>query len=842
MARTSRGKIQAQSATKTVQSSPKLQARKQSMQSAKYKRQQATSLTLLGMEKEEILRDYRLVMESRHASLLGRKEALSGKAKFGIFGDGKELAQVALAKVFRKGDFRSGYYRDQTWMFALGVITIKQFFAQLYADPSVERDPSTAGRQMNGHYANRFFHDDGTPKNLTEEYNSSCDISPTAGQMPRLVGLALASKLYKENPALHSYTMYSNQGREIAFGSIGNASSAEGFFWEAINAIGVTQAPAVISIWDDEYGISVHNKYQITKGDLSAVLSGFQRTEGKSDGFEIFRVRGWHYAELVETYRKAEHLTREEGIPTIIHVVEVTQPQGHSTSGSHERYKTKERLEWEREHDCAVKFKQWIIQQGIATEQDLDAIDNAALHHTKNERDAAYKEFQQPIKTAIADLTRVTQPLLASSQAQAGITGILNELQTERNPFRKDIAVALRKILVATRGEHTPERQVLLDWKRNFDAVNHDLFSSYLHQENEGSALTIPAESARYSANSPLMTGFEVLNAFFDHVLERDPRVLAFGEDVGYLGDVNQGFAGLQKKYGEHRVFDTGIREATIVGQAIGLAMRGLRPIVEIQYLDYVYYAFSQLTDDIATLLYRTKGGQTAPVIVRTRGHRLEGIWHAGSPMGTLIHALRGMYICVPRNMTQAAGMYNTLLQSQDPALVVEVLNGYRQKEQLPDNIATMSIPLGVPDILRTGQDITIVTYGACCRPVIEAVDILAGMNIDCEVIDIQTLLPFDRHHRILESLRKTNRLIVVDEDVPGGASAFMLQHILEEQGGYRYLDSQPMTITAKAHRTAYGTDGSYFTKPDVEHVLEAATRMMHEAHPDAYPLLYGNE
>jgi 2-oxoisovalerate dehydrogenase E1 component len=839
-AKTEQVRIQSKTQSNILQGEPvkkTVQQKQSTVQTDRTRSKQAQKL--LQWNKEDVLADFRILVESRHASLLGRKEALSGKAKFGIFGDGKELAQIALAKVFRKGDFRAGYYRDQTWMFALGVISVKQFFAQLYADPSADRDPSTAGRQMNGHYANRFFSPDGTLKNLTEEYNSSCDISPTAGQMPRLVGLALASKYYRENPELHGYTQYSQQGREIAFGSIGNASSAEGFFWEAVNAIGVTQAPAVISIWDDEYGISVHNKYQITKGNISEVLSGFQRHPGTNNGFEIFRVRGWHYEELVETYRTAEQLTREQGIPTIVHVVEVTQPQGHSTSGSHERYKPKERLEWERDYDCLVQFRAWILSQHIATEAELDAIDNSALHTVKQQRDEAYADFQRPIKEKIQSFVQAVQPLMASSVHHIQVAQIIQELQSERNPFRKDIAVALRKICALTRFEKTMERHHVVEWKQAFDAENHDLFSSWLHWEGEGSALLIPAESPQYSASSPMQTGFEVLNTFFDHVLAHDPRVMAFGEDVGFLGDVNQGFAGLQKKYGEHRVFDTGIREATIVGQAMGLAMRGLRPIVEIQYLDYVYYAMSQLTDDIATLTYRTKGGQIAPVIVRTRGHRLEGIWHAGSPMGTLVHALRGMYVCVPRNMTQAAGMYNTLLQAQEPALVIEVLNGYRQKEQVPDNLATMCVPLGVPEILCAGTDITVITYGACCRPVLEAVHIVAEMGISCEVIDVQTLLPFDRHHHIVESLKKTNRLLVVDEDVPGGASAYILQQILEVQGGYAYLDSPPMTLTAKPHRTAYGTDGSYFTKPDVEHTMDAILTMMHEAQPQKYPLLY---
>ncbi len=783
---------------------------------------------------QELLSDFRLACMSREASLIGRKEVFMGKAKFGIFGDGKELAQMAMAKVFRPGDFRSGYYRDQTFMLAIGELTLQQYFAQLYAHTDVEADPASAGRLMNGHFATRLLDDSGRFKNLAEAKNSSADISPTAAQMPRLLGLAYASKLYRQNISLHTYSQFSKQGQEIAFGTIGNASTSEGMFFEALNAAGVLQVPMLTSVWDDEYGISVPNKYQTTKGSISKILAGLQRNS-KEAGFEIFTVRGWDYAALLETYRAAEKVCRQEHVPVLVHVVEMTQPQGHSTSGSHERYKSKERLEWERNFDCILKLKEHIIDQGFALPEQVAEIEREAKETAKRAKEVAWQEFNE-------DIQRDQRELDAIFGEMADVTSVAEiqqDLRQTVNPLRLDAMKAAQKVARLLRTQEHPAKEKLANWLTRTARENEERFSSHLHSESAESALQVVGEPAVYSDSSPLVDGREVLRACFQTALTRDPRIFALGEDVGKIGDVNQGFAGLQEVFGELRVTDTGIRECTIVGQAIGAALRGLRPIAEIQYLDYLLYAIQILSDDLATLQYRTRGGQKAPVIIRTRGHRLEGVWHAGSPMGMILHALRGMYVLVPRNMTQAAGFYNTLLQSDDPALIVECLNGYRLKERIPDNLETFTVPLGVPELLRVGEDVTIVTYGSMCRVVMEAAHELEAAGISCEVIDVQTLLPFDRHHRIRESVKKTNRVIFADEDVPGGATAFMMQQVLEVQKAYAYLDANPVTITAKAHRPAYSSDGDYFSKPNSDQIFEVVYSMMGESEPGRFPSLF---
>lgn len=788
---------------------------------------------------KEILSDYRLAVESREASLIGRKEVFMGKAKFGIFGDGKEVAQIAMAKIFRNGDHRAGYYRDQTFMFAIGELTVQQYFAQLYAHTDVEADPASAGRLMNGHYATRMLDEKGRLKNLTDFKNSSGDISPTAGQMPRLLGLAYASKLFRHNPALKSFTHLSNEGNEIAFGTIGNASTSEGMFLEAINAAGVLQVPMLISIWDDGYGISVPQEYHTTKSSISKALAGLQRTATEK-GFEIITVKGWDYPALIDAYQHAEKICREEHVPVLFHVEELTQPQGHSTSGSHERYKSKERLAWEADFDCNKKMREWIINEVMVLPEEVDSIEREAKQAAKEARDMAWKAFMQDIQKDQVFIAETITQAEGESTEKTGLEEIREELAKTINPTRLDTMRAARKALRLLRNEpHLASREKLADWIRNAEIANHERYSSHLYSESEESALKVDKVNAVYSDDSSIVDGREVLQMCFDNALERDPRVLAFGEDVGKIGDVNQGFAGLQKKHGELRVTDTGIRETTIIGQGIGLAMRGLRPIAEIQYLDYFIYALATLSDDLATLHYRTKGGQKAPLIIRTRGHRLEGVWHAGSPIGMILHSLRGVYVLVPRNMTQAAGFYNTMLRSDDPALIIECLNGYRLKEKLPDNIGEFTVPLGVPEILRTGDDFTIVTYGSMCRIVMEAAAALEDAGISCEVIDVQTLLPFDRHHTIVESLKKTNRVAFADEDVPGGASSYMMQQVLEVQDGYRYLDSKPITITGKEHRPAYASDGDYFSKPNAEEIFEKVYAVMREAHPDRYPALY---
>ncbi|MEW5987945.1 MAG: transketolase C-terminal domain-containing protein [Chloroflexota bacterium] len=789
-------------------------------------------------EEEEVLRDYRLAYQSRQASLIGRREVLSGKAKFGIFGDGKEVAQVALAKVFRKGDFRSGYYRDQTLMFALGMATIQEFFAQLYAHPDVQADPFSAGRQMNAHFATRSLYSDGRWKNLTEMYNSAADMSPTGSQMPRLVGLAYASKLYRELEELRELQQFSHQGNEIAFGMIGNATCAEGMFWEAVNAVGVLQAPMLLSIWDDGYGISVTNEYQVTK-ELSELLKGFQREPGGCRGYEIYQVRAWDYPGLVETYRLAEAVTRREHVPSIVHVVDVTQPQGHSTSGSHERYKSKERLEWEEEFDGIRQMRLWMIDQGLATAKELDRVEKSDLQLVQEIQGRAWRAFTAPILQERQELADILEEIETTSAHAAELARLRQRLMDMREVLRKDLMVAVRDALLILKDERNPAKQVLVQWKNEQNARNQARYSSHLYSQSAESALHVPEIKPVYTADSPTVNGFEVLNACFDAALARDPRVIAFGEDLGRLGDVNQGFAGLQAKHGELRVTDTGIRECTIIGQAIGMAMRGLRPIAEIQYLDYLLYALQIISDDLATLHWRTQGGQKAPVIIRTRGHRLEGVWHSGSEMAGVLHLVRGIHVLVPRDMTRAAGFYNTLLQADEPGLIVEVLNGYRLKEKLPANVGQMTVPLGVPEILREGEDVTIVTYGACCRVALDAAELLQKVDISAEVIDVQSLLPFDLHQRIVESLQKTSRIVFLDEDVPGGATAYMMQEVIEKQGGFHWLDSEPRTLAGKAHRPAYGSDGNYWSKPNVEEVFETVYELMHEADPRHYPLFY---
>ncbi|MDP2387079.1 MAG: thiamine pyrophosphate-dependent enzyme [Bacteroidota bacterium] len=790
--------------------------------------------------KKIVLNDFRLINESRQTSLLGRKEVLTGKAKFGIFGDGKELAQVAMSKVFKEGDFRSGYYRDQTFMFAIGALTIQQWFSGLYANTNQEEEPMSAGRQMGGHFGTRSLNPDGSWRDLTKQKNSSPDISPTAGQMPRLLGLAYASHFYKINKDLHNdaFARFSNKGNEIAFGTIGDASTSEGLFWETINAAGVLQVPMLMSVWDDGHGISVPKKIQTTKESISEILKGFQRDES-GKGFEIFKTKGWDYAHLCETYEKAAKVCREEHVPVLVHVEEVTQPQGHSTSGSHERYKSKERLQWELDFDCVKKMREFIIENTIATVEELDKMEEDAKKAVRDAKNAAWTAVSTPIKNELNEVVGLLDELAASSDAQAFIQKTRNDLTSAIEPIRKDLHIAVKKALRLVRNENSPARTKLTNWLSASREANFDRYSSYLHSQSSQTVFNIPAVPVTYDSEVKHCDGREILRDNFDKILAKYPETLIFGEDSGKIGGVNQGLEGLQTKYGEHRVFDTGIREATIMGQAIGLSMRGLRPIAEIQYLDYLLYALQIMSDDLATVQYRTKGFQKAPVIIRTRGHRLEGIWHSGSPMGMIVHACRGIHVCVPRNMTQAAGFYNTLLKADEPALIIEPLNAYRLKEQIPANFGEFSTPLGIPEILSEGNDITIVTYGSCVRIAQDAIKMLNETGISVELIDVQTLLPFDINHSIVESIKKTNRVLFLDEDVPGGASAYMMQKIVEEQGAYKYLDSAPLTLSAREHRPAYGSDGDYFSKPNPDDVFDLVYNLISEAEPTKYPKIY---
>ncbi len=790
------------------------------------------------LEVEEILSDYRLAVESREDSYIGRKEVFMGKAKFGIFGDGKEVPQIAMAKVFKNGDFRAGYYRDQTFMMAIGELTSQEFFAQLYAHTDVAAEPASAGRLMNGHFATRSLDENGNWKELANMKNSSADISCTAGQIPRLLGLGYASKLYRDNPELHQFKQFSNKGNEVAFGTIGNASTSEGAFFEMINAAGVLQVPIVLAVWDDEYGISVPNKYHTTKSSISKALAGFQRNK-KEKGIEILEVKGWDYPGLCEAFRKAEAIARAEHVTVLVHVVEVTQPQGHSTSGSHERYKSKERLDWEREYDCVRKMREWILEQGLANDNQLDAIEEEAKAAAKQARTRAWKAYLASVKSEATDVLRLLNTLAAGSKYKNQLNHLITTLRETVNPNKLDAEKAARKALRWVAKENHPQKEILSSWIKQKQRQRYDEYSSHMYSESEHSALNVSPVLPVYASEFKMVDGREVLNAAFDDIFKRNPLVFAMGEDVGKIGDVNQGMAGLQDKYGEIRVTDTGIRETSIMGQGIGAALRGLRPIAEIQYLDYIYYCIQVLTDDLACLHYRTKGGQKAPLIIRTRGHRLEGVWHSGSPMSMILGSLRGIYLLVPRNMTQAAGFYNTMLESDDTAIIIESLNGYRLKEKMPENIGEIKVPLGQPEILKEGKDVTVVTYGSMCRIVMDAARQLSDFGIDVEVIDVQTLEPFDLNHDIVKSLQKTNRIVFADEDVPGGATAYMLQKVIEGQEGYKYLDSQPVTISAKEHRPAYGSDGDYYSKPNAEEVFDKVYGLMSESDPQAYPPLY---
>ena len=786
--------------------------------------------------KTEVLNDYKIAVVSRECSLLGRREVLTGKAKFGIFGDGKEVPQLALAKAFQNGDFRSGYYRDQTFMMAIGAMNIQQFFAGLYGHTDINQDPMSAGRQMGGHFATHSLDENGQWKNLTGQKNSSADISPTAGQMPRLLGLAQASKIFRNVKGLEAFTNFSKQGNEVAWGTIGNASTSEGLFFETINAAGVLQVPMVMSVWDDEYGISVHARHQTTKENISEILAGFQRDEDKN-GYEILRVKGWDYPALVETYQKASKIAREEHVPVLIHVNELTQPQGHSTSGSHERYKSKERLAWETEFDCIAQMRQWMLTNNIASEEELSEMETTAKKDVLEGKKAAWTAFTAPIKAEQQELVALLNTIAASSANKVFIEKYANDLAAIKEPIRKDIIATARKILRMIIGENGQSQ--LATWITNYTNKIQPKFSSHLFSQSDKNVFSVQEVKPTYDETAEEVDARLVLRDNFDAIFAKYPETLVFGEDSGNIGDVNQGLEGMQEKYGEFRVADVGIREATILGQGIGMAMRGLRPIAEIQYLDYLLYAIQIMSDDLATLQYRTHGKQKAPLIIRTRGHRLEGIWHSGSPMGMIINAIRGIHVLVPRNMTKAAGFYNTLLETDEPALIVECLNGYRLKEKMPTNLGTFKTPIGVVETIKEGSDITLVSYGSTLRLVEQAAKELETVGISAEIIDIQSLLPFDIHHDIVKSVAKTNRLLVIDEDVPGGASAYILQEIVENQKAYRHLDSEPQTLAAQPHRPAYGTDGDYFSKPSVEDIFEKVYAIMHEANPKKFPSLY---
>lgn len=795
--------------------------------------------------KAEVLSDFRIANVSREASILGRKEVLTGKAKFGIFGDGKELAQLAMAKQFKNGDWRSGYYRDQTFMMAIDQLSVKQYFAALYAHTDLEHEPSSAGRQMGGHFATRSIDEDGNWKDLMAQKNSSSDISPTAGQMPRLLGLAQASKVYRENELLKSFSNFSNGGNEVAFGTIGDAATSEGLFWETINAAGVLQVPMVMSIWDDGYGISVPKEYQTTKGSISVALSGMEMKEGDENGYKISKAKGWDYQGLCNAYEEAVNYTRKHHTPSLIHIEEVTQPQGHSTSGSHERYKSPERLAWAKEFDCIVKFKEWILDfnektgRPIASEEELDEIQSSAKKFVREEKNSAWRDFINPIKKEVDEVCSLIESLSKESHNSSFLLKIKEDLQATAEPIRKEIIAATKKsIRIATR-ENLPAKRALIEWLNKAETANDARYSSHLFSHSSSNILAVKQVSPSFSNEQKLVDGRIILRDNFEKMFQNNPLVLTFGEDVGKIGGVNQTMEGMQEKFGSLRVADTGIREATIIGQGIGMAMRGLRPIAEIQYLDYLLYCIQIISDDLATVQYRTKGGQKAPLIIRTRGHRLEGIWHAGSPMAGIINLLRGVYVCVPRNMTKAAGFYNALLQSDDTALVVECLNGYRTKEPEPVNLGEFTTPFGIPEITREGTDITIVSYGSTFNLCSKVANDLDAAGISVELIDVQTLLPFDINHLIVESIKKTNRVLFVDEDVPGGTTAYMMQKVLEEQSGYQYLDSPPKSLCAKEHRPAYGSDGDYFSKPNEESIFEAIYEIMNESDPIAYPEIY---
>jgi pyruvate/2-oxoglutarate/acetoin dehydrogenase E1 component/TPP-dependent pyruvate/acetoin dehydrogenase alpha subunit len=790
----------------------------------------------------EVLDDYRIANESRQVSLLGRREVLTGKAKFGIFGDGKEIPQLAMAKVFKDGDWRSGYYRDQTFMFATGIMSLEEFFAQLYGDTNVKNTPANAGRLMNNHFASRSLDENGNWKNLMKQKNSSPDISPTAGQMPRALGLAFASKLFKENKELHSLTSFTNKGQEVVFATIGDASTSEGHFWETINAAGVLQIPLAVSVWDDGWGISVPNKYQTTKQSISEVLSGFENDKN-GKGYKILKAKGWDYQQLCEVYKEGIDHCRKEQNPVLFHITEVTQPQGHSTSGSHERYKSEERLQWEKDHDGIKHMRQWIIEAGIADEAQLDKIEKAAVLRAKEAKKNAWKAFLEPIKKERDEFLKTADIATCHCTKTPQIDQIKKDLKMIGEPIRKDTISSARKILrlVCDRcsdPNHSLKANIT-QWLEKQNHLNIDRYNSYLHSPHSSSAVNVKEELPQFGEKPKMVPGREILRDNWDYVFKNNPLVVAFGEDVGKIGGVNQTYEGLQEKYGENRIFDTGIREATIIGQGLGLSLRGFRPIAEIQYFDYLLYGLQVMSDDIATMLYRTKGGQKAPIIISTRGHRLEGIWHSGSPLSMVINSIRGMYVCVPRNMTQAAGMYNTLLQSDEPALVIEPLNGYRFREKRPENIGEFKIPLGKPEIVKEGKDVTIVTYGSCVRIAEDGARQLQEFGIEAEIVDVQTLLPFDTSGVILESLKKTNKILFFDEDVPGGATAYMMQKVVEEQKGFYHLDAEPKTLTAKAHRAAYSTDGDYFSNPNAEDVFETVYNMMHEYNPGHFPKIF---
>ena len=782
-------------------------------------------------DKDRFLEEYRIACISRNMSLLGRKEVLTGKAKFGIFGDGKELPQLAMARYFENGDFRSGYYRDQTFMMAIGELTIEQFFAQLYANPDLEADPNSAGRQMNAHFATRLLDEEGNWKPQTEMKNTSADMSPTAGQMPRLLGLAQASKVYRHVEELEKKTKFSKKGNEVAWGTIGDASTSEGIFWETMNAAGVLQVPMVVSVWDDGYGISVSKKYQTVKESISAALRGFKRTK-QEPGFEIINVKAWDYPALLEAYETASKTARDEHVPVLIHVEEVTQPQGHSTSGSHERYKSEERLKWEEEYCCNDQFRSWIIKEKITTAKVLDTIEEEADKAVKDGQKAAWSAFQEPIKSQKNDLLDYIGKLTEAHPEISSIAEYEKELKRKPNPMRRDVLSAARRLFADLRGETSSGKEEFSGWLDNLIEEGREFYNTHLLSETENSPMRIEEVEPVYSDSPKRVDGRVVLRDNFDTIFSKYPETLVFGEDAGKLGDVNLGLEGMQEKYGEMRVSDTGIREATILGQGIGMAIRGLRPIAEIQYLDYLLYCFQGLSDDLASLRYRTKGGQAAPVIVRTRGHRLEGIWHAGSPMGMIVHGVRGVHVCVPRNLTDAAGFYNTLLQGDDPALIIEPLNAYRLKENLPDNLGEFTVPLGIPKILNEGEDITVVSYGSTLNLVNSVLPRFEEAGISVELIDVRTLLPFDVNGIIGESLKKTNRILFVDEDVPGGATGFMMQQVLDVQSGYYHLDSEVKCLTSKAHRPAFASDGDYFSKPNAEDIFEAVYGLMSESDP----------